>query len=172
MQKSRAGPLHAMPVSFPARWLAGHRHALAAGALILGAGVLLAWGLPGLLWISELAPIETCDVGKQICSVALPDGGSLALDLGPRPLLASRPLQLEVAAVGLSTRKVVVSIVGVSMNMMETRAELARTGDASWHGEMSLPACSSGPMAWQANIEVRGWWRSYIVPFRFQSGAA
>jgi len=171
MQKSLAGPFHGMPESFPVRWLAGHRHALAAGALILGAGAMLASGLPASLWVTELTPIETCDAGKQVCTVVLPNGGSMALDLGPRPLSASRPLQLQVAATGFSARQVAVSMVGVSMNMVETRTDLTPIGDASWGGELTLPACSTGPMAWQANVEVRGWWRTYIVPFRFQSGS-
>lgn len=170
MQKSLAGPFHVTPASFPARWLAGHGRALAASVLILGAGAMLASGLPAALWVTELAPIEACDVGRQICTVSLSNGGSLTLDLGPRPLSASQPLQLQMAASGFSVRHVAVSMVGVSMNMVETRTELIPSGEASWRGDLSLPACSTGPMAWQANVEVRGWWRTYIVPFRFQSG--
>jgi hypothetical protein len=171
MQKSLVGPLHVRPMNFSARWLAGYRRALAVGALILGAGAILASGLPASLWVTELAPTEACDVGKQVCTVALPNGGSVALDLAPRPISASRPLQLQVAAVGFSARQVAVSMVGVSMNMIETRTDLAPSGEASWRGDLSLPACSSGPMAWQANVDIRGWWRTYIVPFRFQSGS-
>lgn len=168
MHKTLAGPIHVMPIRLPVRRLAGR--ALTAGALMLGAGGMLAMGLPASLWVMEIAPIEICDAGKQACTAMLPNGGSLTLNIGPRPLFASRPLELQVAAAGFSVRHVTASMVGVSMNMIETRAELIPAGETSWRGELTLPACSSGPMAWQANVEVRGWWRTYVVPFRFQSG--
>ena len=169
MQKSLAGPLHALPTGSPARWRAGHRHALAAAVLVLAAAAMLAAGLPASLIVTRLAPDESCDAGRQACALSLPNGGRLTLELG-LPLRGTEPVQLRLALSGFSASRVEVSMVGVNMNMVETRAELLRSEDGDWRGDLSLPVCASGPMAWQANVEVRGWWRTYVQPFRFRSG--
>ncbi|MDD5297470.1 MAG: hypothetical protein PHU46_11210 [Rhodocyclaceae bacterium] len=167
MQKALAGPFHAMAMACPARWLAGHRFLFAGAAFGLLAVALLASGLLASLLITDVAP-ATCIAGR--CVAGLAEGGQVALELGVSPSRASEPLSLRVTASGMSVARVEVSMVGVAMNMVDTRAELVRAEDGSWRGELVLPVCSSGPMEWRANVQVRGGWRTYVVPFRFRSG--
>lgn len=172
MLKSLAGPLPAIAPAprSPGGRLAGRRGVLALAAGILALGALAASGLPATWFVTELA-VPECDPGRKTCAVSLPGGGQLSLALGTGGAVnGAAPLPLRVAVAGASATGVEVSMVGVSMNMVETRTELAPAGEESWRGELALPACSSGPMDWQANVTLRGRWHSVLAPFRFRSG--
>jgi len=170
MHKSLAGPLPTLAPATrsPGRRLAGRRGTLALAAGALAVAALAASGLPGTWFVTELA-VPECDPGRTSCTVALPGGGHLSFVLGTAGS-SGGSVPLRVAVAGFGATGVEVSMVGVSMNMVETRSELAPSGEDAWHGELPLPACSSGPMDWQANVTLRGRWHSVLAPFRFRSG--
>lgn len=111
-----------------------------------------------------------CDLQRQACSAALPQGGRLELSITPRPIPFLQTLRVEVAVSGIEPRKVEVDFAGESMNMGFNRSELTATGAGRHAGETSLPVCVSGRMTWVATIIVETDRQRIAVPFRFDVG--
>lgn len=138
-------------------------------ALVVVAGYKLS---PLLLPKADLAvqPDPGCDLNRQACTVALPDGGQVELSLGTRPVPLVRPFAVTVAARGVSPSRVEVDFEGVDMKMGLNRPLLAAQGGGRFAGEATLPACITGGMDWQATVLVEADSRRIAIPFRFATG--
>lgn len=111
-----------------------------------------------------------CDLQRQACPAALPDGSRLQLSITPRPIAFLQPLRVEVALGGTEARKVEVDFAGESMNMGYNRNLLAAAGGGLHAGEASLPVCVSGSMTWVATVLIETDRQRIAVPYRFVVG--
>jgi len=129
------------------------------------------WFSPLLLPTADVAATADtgCDLHRQACGAALPDGGRLELSITPRPIPMVQPLSVEVRVSGIEVGKVEIDFVGIDMNMGYNRPQLAPAGDGRFTGAASLPVCITGSMAWQATVLLESGRRRISVPFRFNS---
>jgi len=111
-----------------------------------------------------------CDLQKSSCTATLPRGGRLELSISPRPIPVAHPFRVEVAVNGIDPRKVELDFAGETMNMGYNRSELSRAGSGRYAGEVSLPVCVSGGMAWLATVIVETDGQRIAAPFRFETG--
>ena len=111
-----------------------------------------------------------CDLQRQACSAALPQGGRLELSITPRPIPLLQTLRVEVTVSGVEAKRVEVDFAGASMNMGYNRSRLAAAGGGRHAGETSLPVCVSGGMTWVATVMVETDRQRIAVPFRFDTG--
>jgi hypothetical protein len=111
-----------------------------------------------------------CDLQRQPCMAKVADGGRLEFSITPRPIPLLQALRVEVTVSGFKPKKVEVDFAGESMSMGYNRSELPATGDGRYAGQISLPVCSSGGMAWVATVLVETDRQRIAVPFRFDTG--
>ncbi len=117
-----------------------------------------------------LQPDPACDLRRAPCAAALPGGGYLRLELTPRPIPVTRPLDVVVEIEGLRADKVAVDFAGVDMGMGYNRITL-QSVDAQRHvGQTTLPVCVTGRMLWQATVLVDTGSQRIALPFRFETG--
>jgi hypothetical protein len=102
-------------------------------------------------------PPPACDVGSAPCAAALPGGGEVRLDAGPRPLRTMQELALRVdlGAGAADEADVSISFSMAGMSMGENRSRLARTAPGRFEGKGILVRCPSGGRGWLADVEVR-----------------
>ena len=112
------------------------------------------------------AAATPCDAGLGTCERALPGGGGIVLDLGPRPLGTMREFDVRVElkespppdsrSRGPSDgpTRVRVSFAMPGMYMGENRVELAPAGPGRFLGKAVLVRCSAGRTDWIADVEV------------------
>jgi hypothetical protein len=111
-----------------------------------------------------------CDLQRRACTAKVADGGRLEFSITPRPIPLLQALRVEVTVSGFKPKKVQVDFAGESMNMGYNRSELPATGDGRYAGEIALPVCTSGGMAWVATVLVETDRQRIAVPFRFDTG--
>lgn len=96
-----------------------------------------------------------CDLGAEPCTRALPGGGEVTLELGPRPLETMRDLRVRVDVRGAPARADVgVSFSMRAMDMGENRPALAPAGPGRLEGKAVLVRCPSGSREWVADVVV------------------
>lgn len=140
---------------------------LAALAVLGAAGYYLA---PLLTPRSDVAlPLSDCDLNRAPCTIALPDGGTLEVAIGPRPIPVLKPLTIEATARGGKVGKVEVDFAGVDMKMGYNRPRLENRGTGRFAGEASLPVCITGGMEWEATVIVETRGAVIAAPFRFRT---
>ena len=119
----------------------------------------------------ELPLDAACDLQQGPCSVALPQGGRLRLELSPRPVKVMSSLSIGVEVLGAAqAAKVLVDFAGVDMNMGFNRPQLDAVGDGRFSGETMLPACVTGRMTWRATVLLESDGRRVAAPFHFDAG--
>lgn len=111
-----------------------------------------------------------CNLQRQACPAAFPDGGHLQLSITPHPIPLLKPLRVEVTVSGIKPSKVEVDFAGANMNMGHNRSELTATGPGRHAGETSLPVCVSGSMTWVATVIIETDRQRIAVPYRFDVG--
>lgn len=112
-------------------------------------------------------PAANCDLNREACSATLPGGGTLLLDIAPRPIPLVQPLRLKVEVRDAPASGVTIDFAGVDMNMGLNRQELAASGTGHFSGGATLPVCVSGRMAWRATVLLSSRGEQYSIPFRF-----
>lgn len=117
------------------------------------------------------SPEPGCDLHSAPCRAALPQGGRLSFSLMPRPVSIAVPLEMSVDLEGVRARRVTVDFSGVGMNMGLNRYDLALAGNGRFAGQVTLPVCITGRMAWEATVLVETDHERIAVPFRFEAGA-
>lgn len=136
---------------------------------------MIAAAAVGYLWLPRadvpLPLVADCRLDRQICSVALPEGGRLEVSLEPRPVSSLAPIRVSVSVAGLQVGRVEVDFQGVDMNMGLQRMPLQAAGPGRFSGEATLPVCATGQMLWQATVLIESGRKNISVPFRFESGA-
>lgn len=140
---------------------------------MLAAAITLAV-LAKMLFLAPAGPTvlpldETCSLSRETCSVRLPDGGTLKLSLGPRPVPLLKPLTLEIHIAGSNANPVEVSFTGVNVPMAFNRAYPAPFTDGVYTAQTTLPLCASGRMVWQASVLLEKGDGRILVPFRFET---
>lgn len=161
-----------MPVFW--KWLAVDRKALISFFLfLLLAGLLGAgyWLGPKLAPKGEqVLPVAACDLNLGPCTVELPGGGRLRVEIGPRPIPVLKPLDVRVAFEGFQAEKVLLDFSGVEMDMGFNQVSLKPLGEGRFAGRGNLPVCVTGAMVWQATFMIEGRAGRFGVPFRFITG--
>lgn len=140
--------------------------------------VLVAIGVAGHYWSPlflpkadvSARPPPDCDLQRQACSAALPDGARIELSITPRPIPFLQTLHIEVTIAGTEAKKVVVDFAGETMNMGYNRSELPAVGGGRFAGAASLPVCVAGRMVWIATVQVETDRQRIAVPYRFEVG--
>jgi hypothetical protein len=117
-------------------------------------------------------PDAACKLQNGPCRVALPEGGSVELALGSRPIPLVKPFEVRVTAEGVSLDKVEVDFAGTDMNMGYNRPRLAARGNGLYAAEVTLPVCITGHMEWQATVLIEAGRRRIAIPWRFATGSA
>jgi hypothetical protein len=117
-----------------------------------------------------LAPADPgCDLRAGPCTLHLPGGGAVTLDLEPRGIPVPRPLVITVATTGIEVAAVAVDFAGLHMNMGYNRRSLSPAGPGLYRGEGMLPVCVSGRMAWEARVLLTTRRGLLAAPFRFET---
>jgi periplasmic copper chaperone A len=114
-----------------------------------------------------------CNLHQAPCSVALPQGGRLALSISPHPIPLAKPLQIEVTLEGATADKVELDLNGVTMEMGYNRISLTPVAGANRYiGESSIPVCVTGRMEWRATVILEHDGKRLAAPFIFESDSA
>lgn len=143
------------------------------GMLLIALIVVLGYKLsPLLLPYSDLTvlPDPACDLQRQDCAVDLPTGGKIIFSLGARPVPLVAEFPVFVRASGVQPERVEVDFDGVDMKMGLNRPLLRARGDGSFAGEVTLPVCITGGMAWQATVLLEIGAQRIAIPFLFSTG--
>ena len=141
-------------------------------ALLFGIAIAGHYASPLLLPKADIkaSPDPGCDLQRQACAVALPEGGRIELSIAPRPIPILTPLQVEVTHSGLKANRIEVDFVGETMNMGYNRVELTAAGESRHAGEASLPVCVSGGMNWIVTVLIETDRQRIAVPYRVAVG--
>jgi hypothetical protein len=118
---------------------------------------------------TTLPPVADCDLHRGPCRSGLPGGGSLSLEIAPRPIPVVRSLQVRVRLEGIEAARVEIDFAGVSMDMGPNRRPLAAAGGGLYQGEAALPVCVSGRMQWRATLLVDTAQGRLAVPYLFEA---
>jgi hypothetical protein len=117
------------------------------------------------------APGAPCDLRASACTLPLGGGGTVTLELSPRPLRTMRELAVRAevrGAAGDEGAAVLVSFEMEGMRMGENVARLAPAGNGRHEGRAVLVRCPSGRRDWTAALRVE---RAGVPPsaalFRF-----
>lgn len=152
-----------------------HRHPLLLDlAIIAVLAAIAALGYrfsPLLLPKADLTvtPAPGCDLHRQSCRVALPDGASIELSITPHPIPVVKPLQVVATLSGMSADKVELDFSGATMNMGYNRVTLQASPAGRYSGQTTLPVCVTGRMEWVATLMIESGRRHIAVPFHFQA---
>jgi hypothetical protein len=143
----------------------------ALSGMLLAALVLVV--MAKLFYLAPSKPLSlplasACDLSMTACTIALPDGGSLEIDLGkkPVPLLSRFPLRARVS--DSRWQPVEVDFTGINIPMAFVRAYLKPAPDeGEYAAHSALPMCATGRMEWQATVRLEKQGRQMLAPFRF-----
>ena len=141
--------------------------------LVMGAIAAVGYSLSPLLLPKAETTLPTpsgCDLQRNRCTAAMPDGGTLEFLISPRPIPMVAPLRIEVAVTGSAARKVEVDFAGVGMNMGLNRPLLEPAAPGRFVGTTTLPVCVTGSMAWRATVLVETDGARIAIPFTFEVG--
>jgi hypothetical protein len=144
------------------------------GILLIALVVVVGYKLsPMLLPKADVTvqPDPACDLQRQACAVALPNGGRIELSMGTHPIPMVKPFAVQVTANGFSPSRVEIDFTGLNMNMGYNRPQLAARGDGRFVAEATLPVCITGQMEWQATVLLETGSERLAIPFRFTSGS-
>lgn len=143
--------------------------------------LVLVAGLTAYLGVRSLLPVVPervggfvtqpgCDLGRGACAVVFPGYGTLALDLGPRPLAANAPLAATLSVQGTQPDRVVLELAGVDMDMGTWTFPLEPSGDGVFAGSLTLPACVRRRMRWRVDVQATAGGYLYATALDFTVG--
>lgn len=140
------------------------------GALLAALAMVI---LAKLFYLAPSKPLslplaDACDLSLSVCAITLPDGGSLEIELGekPVPLLERFPMRAKVS--DSRWQPVEVDFSGVNIPMAFVRAYLKPApGEGEYAAHSALPLCATGRMEWQATVRLEKQGRQMLAPFRF-----
>ncbi len=139
------------------------------GVALVGAVLVKVW--PELYPdIARSAPLDRhCDLRLAPCTSRFPGGGGVRFSITPREIPILKPLSLMVNLDRLSSERVEVDIVGISMDMGFNRTALKARGGGVFSGETTLPVCLSDRMDWEARVLIHTDDGIAAAPFRFST---
>jgi hypothetical protein len=157
----------------------GHRHPqrfLLRRAIVLAAIFGSLAYLLTIYWQQLLAPPDfsataapDCDLNVEPCTALFGAARSVRLTLEPRPVTASRPMQLRVESENIAADTAGVAFSGVDMNMGRIEIPLQAHQNGVFTVETMLPACIRRQMTWQAVISLEGPQASHTATFVFDA---
>jgi len=126
--------------------------------LLGGIGYLAGLGWPA--WFVEprfeAAAPAGCDPHPGPCTAQFDARRFIRLSIpGDRPR-ATQPLRLLIDTAGFAAEAVTVEFSGIDMNMGWISVDIPASGNGSFTGNATLPACVRRRMAWRAMITARG----------------
>ena len=93
-----------------------------------------------------------CDLHLNSCNVSFDEEKSISLNIENKPLFSNEELLYVVNASGFEDNELLLSIVGVKMNMGLFEQRLIKKQDGIYEGKLLLPACMSGLMKWKISV--------------------
>ncbi len=117
--------------------------------------------------ITRVEPNPSCDLQKSACSLKLPAGGDITLDISPKPIPLVQNFTIQVSTDGLKTEAVSIDFKGTTMNMGPNNVTLKQQNDQSFSGTGMLPVCIRNSMEWQADVYVQTSEGIVVAPFVF-----
>jgi len=117
------------------------------------------------------APLDpACDLNTGACTAQLPAGGTITLEVAPRPVPVVTPLDIRVQLQDIAPLAVEVDFSGVDMDMGFNRFALEPDEERNrYQGRGTLPVCVRDRMLWEATVLVTTRGGVVAAPFRFES---
>lgn len=120
--------------------------------------------------IIATAPLDSeCLINLTPCSNKLPEGGSVTLNIEPRPLVATTPMRVSVQTNGLPANSIEINFRGESMNMGLNQYRLLDQGTGLFTAQVTLPVCVRNSMFWIAEVMVSTPEGTMVFPFRLET---
>ncbi|MGD9787196.1 MAG: hypothetical protein AB7U30_04510 [Sulfuricellaceae bacterium] len=117
-----------------------------------------------------LPVVEDCDLSREACGVALPDGTQLELGFRPLPLSTAEPFDVELRLADGRVAVATVEITATDPPMGSSRVTLDPVKPGLYRGKTALPVCIAGHGEWLATVELAGKDGIVRIPFRFETG--
>lgn len=120
--------------------------------------------------IIATAPLNPdCLINEGPCSAKLEKYGDVTLNIEPRPLIATTPMQVSIQTRGMEAREVEINFRGESMNMGLNQFRLLDQGNGKFIAQAILPVCVRSSMFWIADVMVRTPQGTVVFPFRLET---
>lgn len=117
--------------------------------------------------IAQIEPDKSCDLQKTACSLKLPNGGKVTLDIQPRPIPLVQTINIQVNTEGIKAEAISVDFKGTTMNMGPNNVTLKSESPDSYSAQGMLPVCIRNFMEWQADVYIQTQQGIVIAPFVF-----
>ena len=117
--------------------------------------------------LATLEVDNSCDLQKTACRLNLPDGGTVTLDIQPRPIPLVQNLSIKVDTQVIKAQAVSVDFKGTTMNMGPNSRMLSLSEPHVFTGTGMLPVCIRNSMEWQADVYLQTSEGIIIAPFVF-----
>lgn len=117
-------------------------------------------------------PVSDCDLSAGACTYALTEGGSVTLDIQPRPIEPITALSVDVQVDGQAPVRVALDLSGTEMDMGFNQTPLTELSNGHFAGQTSIPVCTTGKMRWLASVQLELSDRRLSIPFQFEAGQA
>jgi hypothetical protein len=115
-------------------------------------------------------PAANCDVGQAPCRYVLPQGGSITLNILPRPIQAVEPMLVDIQLEGVEGISAGVDFAGADMAMGFNVIPLIKQDSTQFATQTSLPICTTGKMQWVATLQLETNKALLHIPFKFEVG--
>jgi len=110
---------------------------------------------------------RNCDLQKNACRLALPDGSLVTLSIEPRPIPLVKKFNIKVHTDADNIDTVAVDFKGTTMNMGPNNVVLDAISKEGYSGQGMLPVCIRNSMEWQADVYLQSKDGIIIAPFIF-----
>lgn len=117
--------------------------------------------------IAQIEPDKSCDLQKTACTLKLPGGGEVTLDIQPKPIPLVQNINIIVNTDVIKAEAVSVDFKGTTMNMGPNNVRLKSSTPNVYSGKGMLPVCIRNSMEWQADVYLQTSEGIIIAPFMF-----
>ena len=117
--------------------------------------------------IARIDPDKSCDLQKKACTLTMPNGGQVTLEIEPRPIPLVQNLKIKVNTNDIDAEAVSVDFKGTTMNMGPNNVKLESQQPGLYDGQGMLPVCIRNSMEWQADVYVQTDEGIFVAPFIF-----
>ncbi len=117
--------------------------------------------------IAQIEPDSSCDLQVMACTLAIPGGGEVTLNIQPRPIPLVQKFNIDVQLNHIEAEAVSVDFKGTIMNMGPNNVKLQAQTAVHYRGQGMLPVCIRNSMEWQADVYIQTQEGIFIAPFIF-----
>lgn len=93
-----------------------------------------------------------CNLHLNSCKVSFDKEKEVVMDISNRPMESKKELIYQVRTVGFDDKDMLVSIVGVNMNMGLFEKKLIKNDNNFYEAHLALPSCINGLMKWKISV--------------------